>query len=137
MNWKTDTLLGRIESGDWSNLKTDFEKVIGKKIYDRVQEKKKGILNKLNGITEAYQESDLDDIMGKVSDGEGLTDDEVKILSAAIDSAKGNDKGTGVNGEVLDKIMSKVSNAEELTDVEKDALEAALEVSDAYNKKKK
>ena len=137
MNWNKDTLLGRVESGDYSELKSDLEQVVGKKICNRIKAKQDSILNRINGINEEKEDNELDNVMSKIANGQSLSADDKKVLSAVIDSAKGDDGDSSVDGEVLDKIMRKVSKGEELTDAEQDALEAALEVSDAYDKKKK
>lgn len=135
MNWEKDTLCGRIEAGDYSSIKSDLEKVIGKKIADKIVAKQQQIVNQFNGINEQAEEEetddtiDLDDVMDKVSNGDALTDEESEVMGAAIDAAKSSEKNKD-SSDVLDAIQAKLSNEEELDDEEIEALEAALSVVD-------
>lgn len=42
-----DTLIGRVMNNDFSNLSSDIEKIIDKKIQDRVELKKEEIYSKI------------------------------------------------------------------------------------------
>lgn len=132
MNWKKDTLFGRVESGDFANLKSDLEQVVAKKVSKLIRKKKSEIVNGFNGISEEYEGDDieLDDVMSKVSNGDALTDMEKNVLGAAIDAAKGDEKNDVARSEALDQVMSKVAREQSLTDEDIEVLEAALAASE-------
>lgn len=60
MNIEKDTLVGRINSKDFTGLKDDINKVIAQKIQNRIDDKKKEFINQWNGVEETEDTDDLD-----------------------------------------------------------------------------
>ena len=57
---RSDMLINRLEDKDFSTLTDDINKVVAKKIQNRVQAKKEDVINKLNGVTTKEKEEEND-----------------------------------------------------------------------------
>lgn len=68
-------------------------------------------------------EASLDSIMKKVRAGKDLSDEDEKVVSAALDAVDDDDK------DVMDKIMKKVRSGKDLTDAEEKKMAAYLDSS--------
>lgn len=96
------------------------EVLLDNQIYEEKDKKDKDKDNDNNA------ENILGKIMKKVSDGEDLTDDDKKVLKAALNTAKSGESG---DEEKADKIMKKVSDGKSLTDEDKKFLSAIIDAS--------
>lgn len=53
---REDSLFARIEDKDYTNLKNDFEKIVAKKVYNKVQDKKQDVIDTLNGVKKSEED---------------------------------------------------------------------------------
>lgn len=77
----------------------------------------------INVVEQKVEEATLDSIMKKVGAGKDLSDEDEKVLSAALDASKEEDK------DEMNKLMKKVRAGKELTDTEEKMLGAYIDAS--------
>jgi hypothetical protein len=104
------------------------EVLLKNKIYEKKDDKNDKDDQKSN------KKNTLGQIMKKASSGKELTDEDKKILKAALNTAKSGESG---DKEKADKIMKKVSDGKELTDEDKKFLSAIVDASKKSKKEHK